>query len=113
MFEGWTNNLAWLFPHALQLAAWRLLDVLLLLLPLLFYVMPGLQLWQKGAILLLWLRTLLRFYTRVSRSNFGFVDCTLSIFGLPLFIVLLLRSWFGHRVLHTVSWKGREYRVSR
>lgn len=113
MFEGWSKNLALLFPHALQLALWRMLDLLLVLLPVLLYIMPWLQLWQKGAILLLWARTLLRFYTRVSRSNFGFVTCTLSILGLPLFIVLLVRSWVQHRILHTVSWKGREYRVSR
>lgn len=113
MSEGWTKNLALLFPHALQLAAWRLLDFLLLLLPVLLYVLPWLQLWQKGALLLLWLRTLLRFYTRVSRSNFDFLHCTLSFFGLPLLIVLLVRSWFSHHVLHTVRWKGRQYRVSR
>ena len=28
MVEGWTKNLALLFPHALSLAAWRLLDIL-------------------------------------------------------------------------------------
>lgn len=110
MVEGWTKNLALLFPHALSLAAWRLLDLLLLLLPVLL-LLPWLQLWQKGAILLLWLRTVLRFYSRVRRSNFGFAECVLALFGLPLFIGLLLRSWLAHRVLHSVRWKGREYRT--
>jgi glycosyltransferase involved in cell wall biosynthesis len=32
MVEGWTKNLALLFPHALMLAAWRLLDIGLLML---------------------------------------------------------------------------------
>ena len=113
MVEGWTKNLALLFPHALQLAVWRLLDILLLLLPVLLYLVPWLQLWQKAAILVLWLRTLLRFYTRVSRSHFSFRDCCLAIPGLPLFIVLLLRSWIAHRILHSVSWKGRSYTVTR
>ena len=56
---------------------------------------------------LLWLRTLFRFYRRVGKSNFSFADCALSPLGLPLFIFLLYRSWFQHRVLKQVSWKGR------
>jgi glycosyltransferase involved in cell wall biosynthesis len=113
MAEGWTKNLALLFPHALSLALWRFLDILLLLLPLTLYVFPYLILWQKAAIVLLWLRTLLRFYRRVARSNFPFLDCAISPLALPLFIVLLIRSWIGHKILHRVSWKGREYRTGR
>lgn len=111
MMEGWTKNLALLFPHTLALAAWRALDAALLLLPLLLWVVPYLLLWYKLAILALWARTLFRFYRRVARSNFGFVNCAISVFALPLFIYLLLSSWTRHRVLHQVSWKGREYRT--
>jgi glycosyltransferase involved in cell wall biosynthesis len=113
MVEGWTKNLALLFPHALTLAAWRLLDILLLLLPLLIFALPYLILWQQVAILLLWVRTLFRFYRRVARSNFPFIDCALSVFGLPLFIALLIRSWTKHKLFHQVAWKGREYRTGR
>jgi hypothetical protein len=113
MLEGWTKNLALLFPHALRLAAWRLLDILLLLLPVLLWLLPYLVLWQRAAIVLLWLRTVVRFYTRVARSHFGFVNCALSVFGLPLFILLLVRSWMQHRLFHRVAWKGRDYRTGR
>jgi glycosyltransferase involved in cell wall biosynthesis len=113
MVEGWSKNLALLFPHALSLAAWRLLDVLLLLLPLVFFVFPYLTQLQRGLILLIWARTVFRFYRRVARSNFGFADCTLSVLGLPLFIVLLVRSWMLHRIFHQVAWKGRQYRTGR
>ena len=113
MFEGWTKNLALLFPHALVLAAWRLLDIVLLLLPVLLFLYPHLVLWQQGAILVLWLRNLWRFYSRVARSNFGFVDCAISVFALPLFILLLVRSWMNHKVFHQVGWKGRVYRSGR
>jgi glycosyltransferase involved in cell wall biosynthesis len=113
MIEGWTKNLALLFPHSLRLAGWRLLDILLLLLPLLLWLLPYLVLWQRAAIVLLWLRTILRFYTRVARSNFGFLNCAISIFGLPLFILLLIRSWIQHHLFHQVAWKGREYRTGR
>ena len=117
MIEGWTKNLALLFHNALALALWRALDILLLVgLPIL-----AIELWNAkfaahsvqwlgaGWILaLLWVRTLVRFYARVSKSNFPFVDCLISPLGLPLFVVLLYRSWFQHRVLKRVTWKGRE-----
>jgi len=111
MVEGWTKNLVLLFPHALALAAWRFLDVILLLLPLLIVALPYLVFWQQAAILLLWLRTLVRFYNRVARSHFPFLDCVVSVFGLPLFIALLVRSWMKHKLFHQVAWKGREYRT--
>jgi glycosyltransferase involved in cell wall biosynthesis len=111
MVEGWTKNLALLFPHALMLAAWRLLDIGLLLLPILLIPLYYLAMWQKVVILLIWARTLLRYYNRVRRSNFSPLDCALSVFALPLFIGLLVWSWMRHRVLHQVAWKGREYRI--
>lgn len=111
MAEGWTKNLARLFPHALLLAGWRTLDMALLLLPVLLWLFPYLVMWQKAAILLLWLRTLLRFYRRVARSNFSFVDCAISPLALPVFVVLLVRSWIAHKITKQVAWKGREYRA--
>ena len=118
MIEGWTKNLALLFDNCLALAVWRALDIVLLVgLPVL-----TVELWNArfaahslewlGAgwgLALLWVRTLFRFYARVAKSNFPFVDCALSPLGLPLFVALLYRSWFQHRILKRVSWKGRSY----
>lgn len=118
MIEGWTKNLALLFDNALALAMWRALDIVLLVgLPVL-----AVELWNAhfaahslawlGAgwvIALLWVRNLFRFYGRVAKSNFPAVDCALSPLGLPLFVFLLYRSWFQHRVLKQVAWKGRTY----
>ena len=118
MLEGWTKNLALLFNNALATAAWRALDLVLLLgLPVLTvelwsarFAVHSLQWLGAGWILLLlWLRTLFRFYTRVAKSNFPFSDCALAPVGLPLFIWLLYQSWFQHRVFKRVSWKGRVY----
>lgn len=118
MIEGWTKNLALLFNNALATAVWRGLDFLLLFgLPVLAFVLWDAKLALKslawlgaGWILaLLWLRTLVRFYSRVAKSNFPFVDCLLAPLGLPLFVALLYRSWFQHRVLKRVRWKGRSY----
>lgn len=118
MIEGWTKNLALLFNNSLATAMWRALDLALLIgLPWL-----ALELWSArfavhslewlGAgwvLLLLWARTLIRFYMRVAKSKFSLVNCALSPLGLPLFVALLYRSWFKHRILKQVSWKGRTY----
>jgi glycosyltransferase involved in cell wall biosynthesis len=118
MIEGWTKNLALLFDNALTLSMWRALDFFLLFgLPVL-----AVELWNAhftqhslawlGAgwvIALLWVRNLFRFYARVAKSNFPFLDCAITPLGLPLFVFLFYRSWFQHKVLKRVSWKGRTY----
>jgi glycosyltransferase involved in cell wall biosynthesis len=114
MIEGWTKNLALLMPRPIYLAAWRLLDLALFFgLPLLAFGLPWLVLWQKAAILLLWARTLWRFYARVARSNFPATDIAISILGVPLFIYLLIRSTIAHNLSHSVTWKGRSYTSGR
>jgi hypothetical protein len=102
-----------LFPQALALAAWRMVDLALLLLPLLILIFPFMTWWKEAIIWLIWLRTIIRFYGRVWRSNFSAVDCLLSVFALPLFIYLLVRSWMNHKLFHQIAWKGREYRTGR
>jgi glycosyltransferase involved in cell wall biosynthesis len=118
MIEGWTKNLALLFDNTLALTVWRFLDILLLV------ALPWLavELWSArfgghslhwlGAgwvLAILWVRNLFRFYGRVAKSNFPFWDCAIAPLGLPLFVVLLYRSWFQHKILKQVSWKGRSY----
>jgi glycosyltransferase involved in cell wall biosynthesis len=118
MIEGWTKNLALLFNNALATALWKVLDIVLLVgLPWLAIRLWGARfsphslewLGAGWVLLLLWMRTLFRFYARVAKSNFPFVDCAISPLGLPFFVVLLYRSWFKHRVLKQVDWKGRTY----
>jgi glycosyltransferase involved in cell wall biosynthesis len=116
MIEGWTKNLALLFGNCLILAAWRLLDIFLLIgLPLLAWRfwsagIRGVPFFTAGWLLVLvWLRNLWRFYARVAKSNFPALDCLLAPVALPLFAVLLYRSWFQNTVLKRVSWKGRTY----
>ena len=118
MIEGWTKNLALLFDNCLALAAWRVLDIALLVgMPVLavwlwnaHFTAHSLQWLGAGWVLaLLWVRNLFRFYGRVAKSNFSFLDCALSPLGLPLFVALLCRSWFQHKIRKSVSWKGRSY----
>ena len=59
MIEGWTKNLALLFPSPVALALWRILDVLLFFgLPVVALGLYWLQPWQRSVILLIWVRTL-------------------------------------------------------
>ena len=114
MIEGWTKNLALLFPQPTALALWRVLDVLLFFgLPAIALGMPFLLVWQRSAIMLLWVRTLWRFYSRVAKSHFPAWDVAISILGVPLFVYMLLRSVVQHRIKKSVVWKGRSYNPSR
>jgi glycosyltransferase involved in cell wall biosynthesis len=110
MIEGWTKNMALLFPKPVALAFWRILDLLLFFgLPALALGIFWLQPWQRGVILVLWVRTLWRFYSRVARSNFPWFDVAISVLGIPLFAYLLIRSVIQHRIKKNVAWKGRTY----
>lgn len=124
MWEGWTKNLALLFANPLQLAAMRLLQLGVLVgVPLLmgFFaremdqpsraigaVAPEMAIAALG---LVWLRALWGFYNRVAKSNFPLRDYLWAPLGIPLYAALLWRSWFQHRVLGRVSWKGRELKA--
>ncbi|MBI3646476.1 MAG: hypothetical protein HY233_10990, partial [Acidobacteriales bacterium] len=89
--EGWTKNLALLFPHpvgrAMGMLAWWV--VAWLTLPLLIAA--------------------LALYGRVRRANFSFGTNLLAVvLGPPVFAYLLLRSSRAH-ARGEVSWKGRTY----
>lgn len=110
MVDGWTKNLALLLPRPVVLAFWRLLDLVLYLgLPMLAFGIWWLTPLQRGLLMLVWARTLWRFYRRVARSNFPAADVAMSITGVPLFVYMLLQSAWQHRPGGKVSWKGRSY----
>lgn len=109
MMEGWTKNLARLFGYPLMMAAWRGLDLLLLIaLPLLLWHFFALPI-PRYALAAVWLRVLWRYYSRVAKSNFSQADCALSVFALPLFCLLLVMS----TVRSQVAWKGRSYSTQK
>ena len=113
MVEGWTKNLALLLPKPVALAFWRVLDIVLFFgLPIAAFGLYWLQPWQRSVILLIWIRTLWRFYSRVARSNFPAIDVAISILGVPFFIYMLLRSVNHHRFKKSVIWKGRNYNAA-
>jgi glycosyltransferase involved in cell wall biosynthesis len=103
--EGWTKNLALLFPNpgwlatktlALWICPWLVLSVKL--------TRSGDLFWYA-----LYLAAVLFLVVRLKRANFA-TDMTVlaALFGTPMFAYLLLRSKRMHGK-GTVSWKGRTY----
>ena len=98
MWQEWTSKLALLIDNSMMLAAWRALDVALVLgLPLLafhyWWYLPA-----RIGLLLVWARTLWRIYRRAALSNAAAGDVALSLLGLPAFVVMLVTSWYKVRV---------------
>lgn len=112
MWNGWRKNLALLFPDALSRGLGKMLQSLLL------FGLPLLAVWMYltvarteliWAVLLWWVWRMGVHYTRVARAHFSGLDTALSIFGLPLFTVLLLDAWLQKILRRPVAWKGRTY----
>jgi glycosyltransferase involved in cell wall biosynthesis len=125
--DGWTKNLALLFPDARQLARKRTREfarlLFLLCLSLLSTALVSSRAvhWMSArywvfnlATMFLWLLTLgnyALFYSRILRAHFPYWPTLLSFFGLPSFAGLLRRSAMAHEQ-GSVSWRGRVYGTS-
>jgi len=104
--EGWTKNLAILFPAPARLAVWRLSEFLALVLSLVlpvFFVAS-----RQFLIAPLFLMGPVFTFRRIARAHFPWTSNVLALFGLPLFSYMLLRSKLSHQ-RGRVTWKGREY----
>jgi glycosyltransferase involved in cell wall biosynthesis len=110
MKEGWTKNLALLFPNPRTLAILRAMQFVLIL----GNLGVALAAWLSGhpdpafATALVGLLVAVFSWLRVRRGRFSLTDGLLAIGGLPIFAYLLIHSTRLHRS-HSVSWKGREY----
>jgi len=110
MWEGWTKNLALLFPHPMRLAVRRALEFLII--GGAAFVAFGTFLFDfAGAVvaLLVLAITWIAFLGRIRRAHFGAWENDLAVFGLPLFAALLVRSQRHHGSRGSVEWKGRTY----
>ena len=110
MWEGWTKNLALLFPHPVWLACKRAIEFGLILLCGGATVVSLVDNdWIGAAINGLLVAVLLFFFFRRIRSaHFDWMSNSVAIFGLPLFAILLLNSYISHKS-GKVRWKGRVY----
>jgi len=111
MWEGWTKNLALLFPDARGLAARRMLEFLAIGASAGIalskakrgeFLKSGLAAGAAGVLGFL-------FFRRIRRAHFDPQSNVFAYFGLPLFSLLLLNSDISHN-RGTVNWKGRSYR---
>src|SRR5271169_1542970 len=108
--EGWTKNLALLFPSPARLAALRATEFVLIAASVAMAVAAALRGQQRPAVITGLLGVILYavFLARIRRAHFAWDANVLALFGLPLFSYLLLRSKSAH-AKGKVLWKGRSY----
>lgn len=108
--EGWTKNLALLFPRAERLAAKSLLLWALPWAALCLALMGVVRgEWRDMVIVF----SLFYVVGRLRRANFDLaMEFLGACFGYPMFAYLLLRSKRAHAT-GPVPWKGRDYRGNR
>jgi glycosyltransferase involved in cell wall biosynthesis len=111
MCEGWTKNLALLFRRPLALAAWRGFEfaaIAGLLIASAIYAIRG---DSRAPLAMLAVGTGIYslFLLRIRRAHFPAIVNLLAVLGLPLFAILLVRSWLHANVQGAVRWKGRIY----
>jgi len=110
MWEGWTKNLALLFPHPLRLACRRAIESGLILLCGVATVVSLVDNDWIGVAIngLLVAVPLFFFFRRIRSAHFDWMSNSVAISGLPLFAILLLNSYISHKS-GKVRWKGRVY----
>jgi len=108
--EGWTKNLALLFPSPARLAVLRLTEFVLIVASAGLTVreaLAGRPIVEMAAAIA-FLAVGAGFVARISKAHFPARLTAPSLLGLPMFSYLLLRSAAAHRHGNVV-WKGRSY----
>ena len=110
MKEGWTKNLALLFPHPVALALLRSAEFALIFANAIIAVWAGASGRSNLALQITLLTIILAgwFGLRIRKAHFSLTSDLAAILGLPLFAAFLLLSLRAHR-LNAVGWKGRRY----
>ena len=110
MREGWTKNLALLFPAPIRLALLRAAEFLIVLVGVLLGLIALFRQELFWAIVCGGIAALfyMHFLWRIHKAHFSWLADLLAIFGLPLFSYLLWRSQLCYRQ-GQVAWKGRIY----
>jgi cellulose synthase/poly-beta-1,6-N-acetylglucosamine synthase-like glycosyltransferase len=110
LVEGWTKNLAVLFPGSTGLAALRMAEFVLLIGSVTTVAVSRPRSAMQLASAAVFAVTAALFWRRIRRANFSPEANLLAVTGLPIFSYLLLRSRLSY-ARGTVTWKGRTYGV--
>ncbi len=114
MWEGWTKNLALLFPNPRGLALRRSIEFGLIAASGVAMANAALIEHDPAGVAIngvLAFGLLVFFYQRIQRAHFDWLSNAVSVLGLPLFAILLLRSYICHK-RGFVNWKGRKLATS-
>jgi GT2 family glycosyltransferase len=109
--EGWTKNLALLFPNPTELALRRAAEFVLLAASFFLMIASFARTGASNNSIILLVATAalwLLFIRRIRLVHFSWNATLLAPVGLPLFAYLLLRSKMKHKN-GQVAWKGRIY----
>ncbi len=108
--EGWTKNLALLFPRPVSLSAIRFLEFGLILGGLALTARSAMEKDQRMLVSAGVGTTVVYacFLRRIRKAHFSWDSNFLAIAGLPVFSYLLWRSRLSHEK-GSVEWKGRVY----
>ena len=108
--EGWTKNLALLFPDSARLATLRTAEFIAISACLAVIVVGIVMGWSmlavNGAVMAILLTG--NYMSRVLRAHFSFAISLLAIAGLPVYAYLLRRSRLYYKS-GGITWKGRSY----
>ncbi len=108
--DGWTKNLALLFPRPRSLASARAAEAVSLLLAFMAVMIASAsgRFTASMVALALTLALWIRIFARLRRAHAGLLNEALGVLGLPVFAWLLVRSAKAHES-GRVTWKDRTY----
>jgi len=114
MWDGWTKNLALLFPRPLSLAALRGFEFLALATSLAAGLLLMVLGDRRSAFFPLVFAAFayLNFVSRIQQAHFPWKANLMAFIGLPIFVLLLVRSHLHSNVRGELTWKGRTYSQS-
>lgn len=111
LVEGWTKNLALLFPSPMRLAVLRLTEFVLIAGNMGIAAWSAVHGQERTTLVcgMLALGLMSLFLLRIRKGHFSWDANALAVLGLPLFSFLLWRSHTAYK-RGAVNWKGRAYR---
>lgn len=112
--EGWTKNLALLFPNAGRLAAQRMIEFVFISVAAIVAIaaLASRSFVVAGLAAVIALTQYGNFLRRIAGAHFGVMASALAFLGLPIFSSLLARSAIYYASGRSIPWRGRLYQFA-